>query len=259
MHNKKYVFIDLDGTVLDHKNEEVPESTKNAIKIAQDNGHEIIINTGRPPCLFYGIEKELGIDSYVAANGRYAVHKNEVILNKTIDKEIVSRVVEFCEENKIDLGFEGLHSFKLQSTYSDLYVKFSENFHLEIPELDNQFYKDNDIYQMTMYYSGNDWEKFQDIFPEVTFAYSCPYGIDVNSKGGLKEMGIIAFEERYNIDKGDIIAIGDGHNDITMFNYVETSVAMGNAVDFVKNHTTFTTDDVDKDGFYNAFKKLGLI
>lgn len=256
---KKYVFVDLDGTIIDHTNEEVPKSTKDAIKLARENGHEVIINTGRPPCLFYGIEKELGIESYVAANGRYAVHKGEVILNMVVDPDVVTRIVDYAEENRLDLGFEGLHEFKRQSSYSNLYRKFSENFHLEIPQLDPGFYKHNDIYQMTLYYSENDWEKFKDIFPEVTFAYSCPYGIDVNSKGGLKEVGIQAFADKFNIDKGDIIAIGDGHNDITMFNYVETSIAMGNASDFVKTHTTHVTDDVSEDGFYKAFKMMNLI
>lgn len=256
---KKYVFVDLDGTVIDHTNEEIPKSTLEAIKMAKENGHEVIINTGRPPCLFYGIEKELGVDSYVAANGRYAVHSGEVILNKVIDPDVVKRIVVFAEENKLDLGFEGLHGFKRQSSYTDLYERFSNHFHLEVPELDTEFYKHNDIYQMTLYYSDPDWEKFQDVFPEVTFAYSCPYGIDVNSKGGLKEVGIQAFVDRFDIDEDDIIAIGDGHNDITMFNYVKTSIAMGNASDFVKTHTTHVTDDVTDDGLYKAFKMMKLI
>lgn len=256
---KKYIFLDLDGTIIDHDNEQIPQSAKDAINKAKLNGHEVIINTGRPPCLFYGIDKELGIESYVAANGRYAVHKGEVILNRIIDKDVVHKIVNYAEENKLDLGFEGLHSFKRQSSYSDLYIKFSENFHLEIPELDPEFYKDNDIYQMTLYYSDSDWEKFQDLFPEVTFAYSCPYGIDVNSKGGLKEVGIQAFEQKFNVDKADIIAIGDGHNDITMFNYVNTSVSMGNASEFVRKQTTHITDHVSDDGLYKAFKMLKLI
>lgn len=256
---KKYVFVDLDGTVIDHSIRKVPSSTKEAIKLAKKNGHEVIINTGRPPCLFYGIDKELGIDSYVAANGRYAVHKGDVILNKTIDKEVVERLIKHCKEERLDLGFEGLHSFKRQSSYQDTYLKFSEYFHLEVPQEDPEFYKNNDIYQMTLYYEDEDWQKFQEIFPEITFAYSCPFGIDVNSKGGLKEQGIQAFMERFDISIEDIIAIGDGHNDISMFNFVKTSVAMGNANEFVKKHTTHVTEDVTKDGFYKAFEFLNLI
>ncbi len=256
---KKYVFVDVDGTLIDHSTRTIPESTKEAIKIAKENGHEVIINTGRPPCLFYGIDKELGINSYVAANGRYAVHNGEVILNKIIHKNTIEKLIGFAEELEIDLGLEGLHGFKRQSSYSNLYEKFSNNFHLEIPELDPDFYKSNDVYQMTLYYQKDDFMKFQKDFPELTFAYSCEFGIDVNSKGGLKEQGIEAFIERYNIEPSDVIAIGDGFNDISMFNYVETSVAMGNSHDQVKKHASIVTDLVSNDGFYKAFKTLKLI
>ena len=80
----KYVFVDLDGTVFDHSTRTVPASAKKAISMAKANGHTIVIATGRPPCLFYGIHKELDIDSFIAANGRYAVHKGEVLLNSII-------------------------------------------------------------------------------------------------------------------------------------------------------------------------------
>jgi|LGVF01.2.fsa_nt_gb Cof subfamily protein (haloacid dehalogenase superfamily) len=258
MH-KKYVFIDLDGTILDHSTRSIPESTKEAIRLARANGHEIIINTGRPPCLFYGIDKELGVESFVAANGRYAVHKGEVILNRTIDVEAIQKVVDYASSLKVDIGFEGLNEFKRQTTFDTIYEDFSKNFHLHIPELEPQFFLSNDVYQMTLYTRMDNYEELRILFPTLTFAYSCEYGIDVNSKGGLKEMGIEVFKVKYHIPDEDIIAIGDGHNDISMFQYVHTSVAMGNAHDDVKKHATLVTADVSDDGFYKAFKTLKLI
>jgi len=258
MH-KKYVFVDLDGTLLDHSTRSIPESTKKAISIAKENGHEIIINTGRPPCLLYGIDKELGIESYVAANGRYAVHKGEVILNKTMDIETIKKVIDYAESLKIDLGFEGLYGFKRQTSFDTKYIDFSKNFHLHIPELDPNFYLTNDIYQMTLYTYLDDYSELRELFPTLNFAYSCKYGIDVNSTGGLKEMGIESFMTKYEILPEDVIAIGDGHNDISMLQFVHTSVAMGNAHDEVKEHATFVTDSVSNDGFYKAFQTLKLI
>lgn len=257
--NKKYVFIDLDGTILDHSTRTIPQSTKDAVRLAKENGHEIIINTGRPPCLFYGIDKELGITSYVAANGRYAVHNGDVILNKTMNVETIKKVIDYAETLKVDLGFEGLYGFKRQTTFDTIYIDFSNNFHLNVPELDPDFYLSNDVYQMTLYMHLDDYEELNRLFPTLNFAYSCEYGIDVNSMGGLKEMGIEAFKVKYNIPDEDIIAVGDGHNDISMLQYVHTSVAMGNAHEDVKKHATIVTADVSDDGFYKAFKILKLI
>ena len=104
---KKYIFVDLDGTLIDHSTRSIPLSAKNAIKKAQDNGHVVVICTGRPPCLLYGIDKEVGVESYIAANGRYAVHKDEIILNKAIPKEIVAKIATFAKNNKLDIAVEG--------------------------------------------------------------------------------------------------------------------------------------------------------
>lgn len=258
MH-KKYIFVDIDGTIFDHSTQSIPESTKKAFKLAKENGHEIIINTGRPPCLFYGIDKELYIDSYVAANGRYAVHKGEVILNETMNIETIKKIIDYAHNLKIDLGFQGIYEFTRQSTFDTIYIDFSNNFHLKVPEMNSDFYLSNDIYQMTLYTYLEDYTELRALFPTLNFAYSCKYGIDVNSSGGLKEEGIKAFKEKYGIPDEDIIAIGDGHNDISMFEYVKTSVAMGNAHDDVKKYATIVTDDVSNDGLYKAFKTLKLI
>ena len=90
--NKKYIFLDLDGTILDHKNGGASSSTVEAIRMLQENGHEVFIATGRPPCLFYGVDEMLGIDSFVAANGRLAVYKGKMIYSDPINKDLVCAI-----------------------------------------------------------------------------------------------------------------------------------------------------------------------
>lgn len=256
---KKYVFVDVDGTLIDHSTRLIPESSLYAIKTAQNNGHEIIICTGRPPCLLYDIDKRVGVNSYVAANGRYAVHKGEVILSETIPTDVIHRMAKFAEENGFDIAYEGISKFRRSGNHSDLYLKFSDSFDLEIPEVEPDFYLTNDVFQITLYSNSTDYKIFEKEFPELLFAVSNEYGIDVNTKGGWKDQGIKAFVDRYSLEHQDLIVIGDGFNDISMFNYVETSIAMGNAKDEVKKHAKFVTDDVDKDGLYKAFEMLKLI
>ena len=256
---KKYLFVDLDGTTIDHTTRTIPESTRYAFNEAKKNGHEVIITTGRPPCLFYGIDEELEISSYVAANGRYAIHEGEVILDNHISPEIVAEVVKYFDEQKLDLALEGLDEFVLQSKYDTLYIKFMEAFHLQMPVYLPEFYKTNHVYQINLFYDKPDFKKFELIFPDLEFTYSNEFGIDVNTKGGFKERGIKAFIDRYDIDINDCIAFGDGYNDISMFQYVPTSVAMGNSYEEVKKHATFVTDKVNNDGLYKAMKKLNLI
>jgi len=256
---KKYLFIDFDGTIFDHVTQSIPESTTKAIKQAKTNGHEVILCTGRPPCLFYGADKTLEIDSYVAANGRVVVHKGEVIKSDNLSIEDMERVIELGNDLGVDVSVHGIEEMKVITDNDEVYKDFASYFHQHTPDIDPEYYKENDIYQMTLYYTEDDYGKFNGMFPNLGFVYACKYGIDVNTKGGLKEEGIKAFVDKFDIDLNDIIAIGDGYNDITMFNYVKTSVAMGNAHSDVKKHATMVTDSISNDGVSKALKKLNLI
>ena len=244
---KKYIFMDLDGTIIDHGHNGILPSTIYTIKELQKNGHEVVIATGRPPALFFDVEKKLNINSYIAANGAIAVHNGKIILSDTIDRKLVDQLINFSIEERIDLGFESSTHFCLYSNNTELPEKFCKAFHIP------------DIFQMVLFYSGEDFKKFEEQFPGLWFNYSNPYGIDVNLANGLKDSGLRAFHNVLGVSQEDMIAIGDGFNDITMIKYAGTGIAMGNATDFVKQHADIVTDNVENNGLYNAFLKLELI
>lgn len=257
--NKKYIFIDLDGTIIDHSTNSIPESAKKAIKLLQENGHEIIIATGRPPSLFYGVEKKLNIDSYIASNGKIVVSKGELIYNDCIDNEIVDRLVKLAEKEKIDLAFESMTDYVLNTDITDLSYKFSDVYHLEYPKLQHNYHLTNDIYQMVLFYTKSDYKKFEKLFPTLSFHFANEYGIDINAIGGLKEIGIQKIIEEKGINIEDTIAIGDGLNDVSMIEFAHFGIAMGNAHKALKDAADIVTDSVDNDGLYKVFKKLKLI
>ena len=256
---KKYIFIDFDGTIIDHGTNSIPESTKKAIKLLQKNGHEIILNTGRGPSLFYGIEKLLNIESYIASNGRYVVHKGEVIYHKPIDKKVVSDLVDLAYNSKIDIAFASSNDYVLHSNFNNLFKNFSDTFHLKHPLVKYNYHLENEIYQINLFYNKSDYYKFEELFPTLHFNLSNSYGLDVNEKGGLKELGMKVFEEQLGIKNEDTIAIGDGHNDISMIEYANIGIAMGNGVKELKEAADIITSSINEDGFYNVFKKLNLI
>jgi len=257
--DKKYIFIDLDGTMIDHSSDSVRESTRLLLKELREKGHELFICTGRPLSLFYGIEKELGFDSYVAANGSYAVYKNQVILNEPIDPETVKKVVDFFFEKQIDIGFESQDDYVVNSRFTDYMDGFSDLYHLHHPEVRHNYHLDHDIHQMVLYYIKDDFKQFEDHFDGLTFNYSNEYGIDINQIGGLKDLGIKAIQNHLGIDTKDIIAVGDGFNDISMIEYAGLGISMGNAKKPVRDSADVVADDVANDGLYKVFKELKMI
>ena len=55
------------------------------------------------------------------------------------------------------------------------------------------------------------------------------------------------------------IAIGDANNDILMLQTVNLGIAMGNAINEVKEVSKYVTTAIGDDGVYNAFLHFGLI
>ncbi len=256
---KKYIFLDLDGTIIDHSTNSIPNSTKKAIKLLQDKGHEVIISTGRPPALFYDIHKKLNIDSYIASNGRIVVYKGELILNDFIDKDVVIELVNLAEDSKIDIAFESMTDYVLNNRHTDLSYKFSDVYHLEYPKVYNNYHLDHDVYQMVLFYTEDDYSKFEKMFPSLGFHFSNEYGIDINAKGGMKEIGLKIIVEKYGIDITDTIAVGDGFNDLSMLEFAHLGIAMGNAHQSLKEAADMVTTSVENDGIYKLFKKLNMI
>ena len=252
--NKKYIFLDLDGTIIDHNSNGIPKSTIEAIKKLQENGHEIIISTGRPPALFYDVDKKLNIDSYIASNGRIVVYKNEVIVNQPIDKEVVKDLAKYAKDNKIDLAFESFTHYVLNTHFTNLPAKFSDAYHIHYPEVHENYHLENDIYQIILFYTDSDYGKFEKMFPTLSFHYSNQYGLDINEKGGMKDIGVKAIVDFTNISIEDTIAVGDGFNDVLMIEYVHLGVAMGNAIDKVKEIADFVTLTNDENGVAYAIK-----
>ena len=85
------------------------------------------------------------------------------------------------------------------------------------------------------------------------------YGIDVIPLHYNKSKGIEALLNHLGIKKEEAIAIGDGHNDAEMIEYVGLGIAMGNAIEKCKKVADYITSDIDDNGIYNAFKYAGII
>lgn len=100
---KKMIVVDLDGTLLNRYGI-VPESTKQTIKEAIDNGNDVIIASGRPIDSIKAIAEEIGSKNYfIAGNGSliYDIKNDEIIYEKFLNKQKVLEIIKICEENSI--------------------------------------------------------------------------------------------------------------------------------------------------------------
>ena len=68
MLSNKVIFLDLDGTLIDHSLFP-PDSALEAVRLAKANGHRLYINTGRSVCQVYDYIWDIGFDGFIGGNG----------------------------------------------------------------------------------------------------------------------------------------------------------------------------------------------
>lgn len=74
------------------------------------------------------------------------------------------------------------------------------------------------------------------------------FDLHITHKEATKENAIKQLYKMLNIGKEDAVGVGDGHNDIHLFNGVGYKVAMGNAVNELKSHANLVIESVENDG-----------
>ena len=82
---------------------------------------------------------------------------------------------------------------------------------------------------------------------------------DLGVKDINKAHAIDVLLEHLGADKKNTVAFGDAKIDIPMLKYCEIGVAMGNGGPEILDMADMVTDDVEENGLYNAFEKLGLL
>lgn len=80
--------------------------------------------------------------------------------------------------------------------------------------------------------------------------------LHIVNEQATKEHAINELLSRLGVDKSNSIGIGDGHNDLHLFNAVGTKVAMGNAVADLKAAADFVIGNVNDEGLASYFENL---
>ena len=82
------------------------------------------------------------------------------------------------------------------------------------------------------------------------------YAYHINSPGIDKGYGFSKIMDKFSISPSDVIAIGDSATDIPLFKVAKTSVALGNASNFVRSEATMCVSASSGDGVLEALDKL---
>ncbi|MFA7075444.1 MAG: Cof-type HAD-IIB family hydrolase [Candidatus Izemoplasmatales bacterium] len=250
------IFLDLDNTLL--YNGKLAKGSKETIDLLKKNNHTVVIATGRNPNLIYGVDKVLGIENMVLANGGIVIFDNKIIRENYIDNSVIKRMMDLADEEKFDFVIVYLDDYVSYRKDTEEADNFSKHYNLDIARLDHKFYPNRYVFTMAIF-NEKVVERIKPKFPELQFNKSSDLGYDINPLGDLKADGVKAVIDYLNYPLNEVYAVGDNFNDILMLKTVKHGIAMGNAVDELKNIAEYVTTDVNNNGVYNAMKHYNLI
>lgn len=275
----KIIFLDADGTLLHHEGF-IPQSALQACQLAQKNGHKIVLCTGRQKVEVYGDMLKLDYDGMITGSGAHVEVNHHLLEERTFSKEQLQILLEYMHKNDIDAIFETTKGLVgNQKTYDHLERMIQKQCKHLSPELFAkhglvQVQHNLKVTDAILEYSVNKISflesdiSYQQIYDalhrqfDLVPATFAPFGKEsgeISEKTITKATGMKSILNYFDRSAEDAIAIGDGFNDLCMFEVAKTSVAMGNAPIEVQKKADRVTTSLDNNGIYNAFIVLGLI
>ena len=266
----KAVFIDIDGTLLNSK-KQVTINTRKKIKECIENNVKIILVSGRSRLFTMNIQKEIESSPYIiSSNGAeiYDIKNNKILYSDYLNKEVLENLLEYANSNNLKISF--IYESDL---VMNKYIFSDEKDKVKSIEEIKQIINSENILQCVI--SDINFEKMEKArtflkknFKEVKITNeskrfineklksSSSYFCDITSKTVSKGVAVKELCRCLDFKKEEIVVIGDGKNDISMFELTENSVAMGNALDELKIIAKYVTDSNDEDGVVKILAKI---
>lgn len=271
----KIVFIDADGTLC-HLKYGISERNRKSIQRLKDNNYQVVLCTNRSMPFVTKDIRSLNLDGYITSGGACITDNKEIsqfVIPYDVVAQIVSRLafydfaVILCGEKQILYDAEQLNTDydpwfnyikgEIQDVYTPISsIESSTNISKICIKVKRGSYSEKEISAII--------EKIKcDFYVDVIEGRDNSNKIvefEILYRGCSKGVAIKKYLEMF-AEKNEVIeswAIGDGFADISMFENVDISIAMGNASDIVKNNALYTTESFMNDGLSYACENIIL-
>ena len=237
----KVIAVDLDGTLLNSESK-ISDFTKETIKKISAKGHKVIITTGRPYRMALDFYKELELNTPMINFNGSLTHipekKWEFEQSLTVDKSFLLDMVQRKEEIEADF-IAGEYRKKFYITNTNEEIADPKLFGIDNFKPENQFQAQlvtknpNAILLQThatdKYALAEEMNAFYQHELSIN-TWGGPLNIlECGPKGVNKAFALQYLLNILNVDRKDLIAFGDEHNDTEMLEFAGTGYAMKNA------------------------------
>lgn len=273
-HRIKMIGLDLDGTLLTDK-KELTDRTKAALRRAIELGITVLVASGRP---WMGVPQELrnfpGMRYALTSNGARIIDTKDdrVIEEHLLSPELALKALAVCGKYDTlqEVYFDGQgYAPEDQMAYVEKYhrnpsmCEYMRKTRLPVKDIRKLVEQENrGLDKVQALFADMDeretaWKELEQE-KGLELVGSLQYNIEINAAGVNKGTGLVNLGRMLGIRRKEIMAFGDGDNDIAMLREAGFGVAMANADEQVKAAADYITLSNEEEGVAEAIERLVL-
>ena len=251
----KLLISDVDGTLV-RDDKSLSDRTEQAIKRLRKAGVAVSLISARPPSGMYWIAERLGIEGPMGAfnGGTLFMADRAITCAQRLNAGVAEQILAMLESEGVEpwVFAEGKWMARREETPHASSERQSANIE---PTLCKDFSghlipadKIVGVSDDHAHLARLERETCDRFGHEATIKRSQPYYLDFTAPKANKGEGVAAIARAFGVSLADVLVIGDGHNDVAMFERAGDSVAMGNADAEVRTKAKRTTVSNEEDG-----------
>ena len=272
MKHIKLVASDLDGTLL-NKNKEITPRLFDALKKLDELGIYFVPSTGRPFGTVPKAIKELPFLKYVITSNGAAIYdaaEQKNIIESFLTPEAVDAVIKIAKELPVitEYFIEG-KAYIAKDIYDDLtpfnltesHVTYIKNSRTPVEDFWNEMKRNNTVLEninlvfADMELRKETWDRLKALgLASVTAATT--KNIEITSLFATKAKALEKLCEVLGFTRENVLAMGDGDNDMPMIEFAGIGVAMANGEDHIKEAADIIADDCDDFGAAKILEQI---
>ncbi len=264
----KLIILDLDGTLTNDKKEITPHTLETILK-AEEMGIKVVLASGRPTYGIAPIAKRLKLDEYggyiLSYNGGEIINwqTGELLYKNLLEPEILPYLYQCAKENDFAImTYDG--EYVVTESPDDQYVKRASLVNvMPIKEVENflEAVTPRPISKCLIMGEANKLAMLErkmnaTLQGRMGVFRSEPYFLELVPKGIDKAKSSAYLLNSLGINREEMIAIGDGFNDVSLIQYAGLGIAMANAQEIVRQNANYITLSNEEDGVAHAIEKF---
>lgn len=261
----KLIALDLDGTLL-NSHHQLTARTEAALKQAMARGIQVILATGKTRISALETIQRLNLTTPGVYLQGLAIFNSDGTIRhqQTLQAEVARLVAEYAEANRCSLvAYNGDRILtESRNPYTDIIIKYAE----PTPEAVGPLSRLTDTLPIHKFMFIDEPAKITAIRTELsaqingvaTLTQALHDMLEVLPPGASKGAGLKRLLEDLQVAPEDVLAIGDGENDIEMIQLAGIGVAVGNAMPITKAAADYVVASNDEDGVAEAVERFVL-